>query len=124
MAYLKQGNYTEALAELQKVVEGSGRVGGSLGNLGYALAVSGKRSEALAILKELEGKYARQEAVGKDLATVYAGLGEKDRAFAWLEKDFQSRSGYLSGIGWAPQFDTLRSDPRYADLLQRMGLTP
>ncbi len=124
MAYLKQGNYTEALAELQRVVEGSGRVGSSLGNLGYALALSGKRSEALAILKELEGKYARQEAVGKDLATVYAGLGEQDQAFAWLEKDFQARSGYLSGIGWAPQFDSLRSDPRYADLMQRMGLTP
>nr|MBA3354738.1 protein kinase [Pyrinomonadaceae bacterium] len=100
MAYLQQGRYTEALAELQKVVEGSGRVGSSLGNLGYGYAVSGKRSEALSILKELEGKYAKQEAVGKDLATVYAGLGEKDQAFAWLEKDFQARSGYLSGIRW------------------------
>ncbi len=124
MAYLQQGRYTEALAELQKVVEGSGRVGSSLGNLGYGYAVSGKRSEALSILKELEGKYAKQEAVGKDLATVYAGLGEKDQAFAWLEKDFQARSGYLSGIRWAPQFDSLRSDPSYADLLRRMGLTP
>jgi len=53
---------------------------------------------------------------------VYAGLGDKDQAFAWLEKDFQARSGLLSRVRWESPFETLRSDPRFADLLKRMGL--
>jgi hypothetical protein len=53
---------------------------------------------------------------------VYAGLGEKDQAFAWLEKDFQGRSGLLAWIRWTPAFESLRDDPRYADLLRRMDL--
>ena len=85
-------------------------------------AISGKRADALAILKELEGKYEKHEALGSDLATVYAGLGEKDQAFAWLEKDFQARSGQLARTRWETPFESLRSDPRYADLLRRMGL--
>jgi len=55
--------------------------------------------------------------LGKDVAAVYAGLGDKDQAFGWLEKDFQARSGLLA-------FESLPSDPRYADLLKRMGLKP
>jgi hypothetical protein len=53
---------------------------------------------------------------------VYAGLGEKDQAFAWLEKDFQARSGLLAWIRWAIPFDSLHSDPRSADVLRRMGI--
>ena len=78
----------------------------------------------MAILKELEEKYARREAIGQYLAGVYAGLGDKDQAFAWLEKDFQQRSGPLPFITWWFNFEDLRSDPRYADLVRRMGLQP
>jgi hypothetical protein len=78
----------------------------------------------MATLKELEEKYAKRESAAFNIAAVYAGLGEKDQAFAWLEKDFQSRSGTLFQITFLPTFDTLRSDPRYADLLRRMGLRP
>ena len=52
---------------------------------------------------------------------VYAGLGQKDQAFAWLEKDLQARSGMLLYL-FVPGFDSLRSDPRFTDLLRRMGL--
>ena len=76
------------------------------------------------MLKELEEKYARREAIGLNLAGVYAGLGEKDQAYAWLEKDYQQRSGLLPYITWYFSFEDLRSDPRYADLVRRMGLTP
>ena len=76
------------------------------------------------MLKELEGRYEKHEAIGQDLAAVYAGLGEKDQAFAWLEKDFQARSGLSVWGRWTPPFESLRSDPRYADLLRRMGLQP
>ena len=59
------------------------------------MPIAEQRDEARAILKELEEKYAKHEALGQFLAAVYASLGEKDQAFAWLEKDFQSRSGIL-----------------------------
>jgi len=123
-AYLKRGRNEEATAEFQKAVALSGRAGTYLGNLGYCYAVTGRRAEALAILKELEEKHTRRESSGQFLAGVYTGLGDKDQAFAWLEKDFAQRSGQLPTIAWRLHFDDLRSDPRYADLVRRMDLTP
>ncbi|HSE36175.1 MAG TPA: tetratricopeptide repeat protein, partial [Blastocatellia bacterium] len=123
-AYLKQGRNEEATAEFQKAVELSRRAATYLGNLGYCYAVTGRRAEALAILRELEEKYTRGESSGLFLAGVYAGLGDKDKAFAWLEKDFQQRSGQLPTFAWRLHFESLRSDPRFADLLQRMDLKP
>jgi eukaryotic-like serine/threonine-protein kinase len=122
-AYLKQRRYEEAIAEFQKTVELSGRASRYQGDLGYCYAVTGRRGEALAIVKELEEKYARREAIGQYLAYVYAGLGDRDQVFTWLERDFAQRSGIrLPFIKWWFTFDDLRSDPRYADLLRRMGL--
>jgi tetratricopeptide (TPR) repeat protein len=123
-AYLKQGNHAEAVAELQKGAELSGRTRFGLSSLGYGYALTEKRVEALAILKELQEKYEKHEALGQDLAAVYAGLGDKDQAFAWLERDFQARSGLLSRTRWELPFEPLRNDPRLADLLKRMGLKP
>jgi TolB-like protein/Flp pilus assembly protein TadD len=120
--YLKQGRSDDATAEFQKAVELSGRASTYLGNLGYCYAVTGKRAEALTIVKELENKYSRGESSGQFVASVYAGLGDKDEAFAWLEKDFQQHSGQLPTIAWRLHFDNLRRDPRYADLMRRMGL--
>jgi TolB-like protein/Flp pilus assembly protein TadD len=123
-AYLKRGRNEEATAEFQKAVGLSGRASTYLGNLGYCYAVTGRRAEALAILKELEEKYARRESTAQFLAGVYAGLGDKDQAFDWLERDFEQRSGQLPTITWRLHFEDLRSDPRFADLLRRMGLQP
>ena len=92
--------------------------------LGYRYAVSGRRDEALRIVKELEQKYAKGEAMGQHVAGVYAGLGEREKAFAWLERDFEQRSGELPFINYRLSFEDLRSDPRYADLVRRMGLQP
>ena len=124
LAYLKQKRYPEAIAELQKGIDLSPRDRRSIRDLGYAYAISGKRAEALAVLKEVQGKYEKREALAQDVAAIYAGLGEKDQAFAWLEKGFQDRSGQLARIRWEPPFESLRSDPRFADLLRRMGLKP
>jgi tetratricopeptide (TPR) repeat protein len=122
LAYIKQRRYEEALAACQRAVEVSGRTSLFLSQLGHAYAVMGKRAEALQVLKEMEGRYAAGESVGQYLARVYAGLGDKDQAFAWLEKDFANRSGLLPNITWWQFYDGLRSDPRYADLVRRMGL--
>ena len=93
--------------------------------MGYCYAVSGRRAEAQVVLKDLEVKYGRREAVGQYLADGYVGLGDRDQAFTWLEKDFERRSGIrLPFIKWRFTFDDLRGDPRYADLLRRMDLKP
>src|SRR5262249_10866430 len=122
-AFLKQGNYSEAIAELRKAVDLSPERY-AIAGLGYSYAVSGRRAEAMAIIKELEVKFERHEALGQDLAAVYAGLGDKDQAFEWLEKDFQAHSGLLARTRWYVPYEPLRSDPRYSDLLRRMGLQP
>ena len=95
-----------------------------MSDLGYCYAGTGKRAEALQILKELEEKYARREAIGLHLAGIYTGLGDKDQAFAWLEVNFQQQGGLLPEITWRFNFEDLRSDPRFVDLLRRMGLEP
>jgi serine/threonine-protein kinase len=122
--YLKQRRYEEATAEFQKAVELSGRESQYLSNLGYHYAKTGRRAEALRILKELEEKYAKRESIGMYLGGVYAGLDDKDQVFAWLERDFQQRNGTLAYMTWWFSFEDLRSDPRYADLVRRMGLEP
>jgi serine/threonine protein kinase/Tfp pilus assembly protein PilF len=120
-AYLKQGRNAEAIANLEKAVELSNRAGETLMYLGHGYAVTGKRTQAIAIVKELEEKFARKEANGRYVAGVYAGLGEKDGAFEWLEKDFQAK-GEVSSITWGIPHESLRDDPRYKDLMKRMGL--
>jgi len=121
LLYLKQGRKTEAIANLGKAVELSNRAGLALMALGYGYGVTGKLTEATAILKELEEKYARKELNGMYVAGVYAGLGEKDKAFEWLEKAFQTKED-LPSIKWRIPFESLRDDPRYKDLLKRMNL--
>jgi eukaryotic-like serine/threonine-protein kinase len=122
LSYLKQGRNAEAIAAAEKAVDLTNRSAITLGDLGYVYAVVGKRAEAMDLIKELEEKYTRHQAVGQYLAAVYMGLGDKNKAFEWLEKDFQARDGKLAEIRWQLQFDSLRDDPRYKHLLKRMGL--
>jgi serine/threonine-protein kinase len=121
-AYIGQRKYTEAIAAFQQDVA-SDRTAYALSYLGYAYAVAGRHSEALALLKELQEKYRRRECLGQYIAMVYAGLGDKDQAFAWIEKDFQARSGFMDSVVTDPFFDSLHGDPRYDDLLRRIGLS-
>ena len=120
-SYTKLGRNDEALAELEKAVELSGRAGFYLEDLGYLYAVNGRRKEALAILKELQEKNAKGESSFESVAAVYAGLGDRDQVFAWLEKGFQAHDDLTSVVWWF-DYDDLRSDPRYADLVRRTGL--
>jgi len=94
-----------------------------LGDLGYTDAVSGNRDEALGILENLN-KQAENVDVTVWLAKVYAGLGDRERAFEWLEKGFRRRSIFLRWLKSASEFDVLRSDPRFTDLVRRVGLPP
>jgi TolB-like protein/Flp pilus assembly protein TadD len=121
IAYLKQGRTAEALADAEKSVELSKRQRSTLGYLGYIYAQIGKRDEALKLADELKGKFAKGEANGYDLARVYVGLGDKDQAFGWLEKDFQSHNSIMPGYLYIAPLDSLRDDPRFKDLTRRIG---
>jgi tetratricopeptide (TPR) repeat protein len=123
LSYLKLGRNAEAIANLEKAVELSNRASFSLMFLGYGYGVTGNRTKAIAIAKELEERYQKKESVGRFIAGVYAGLGNKDKAFEWLEKDFQSRNdGHFGFTRWKIPYESLRDDPRFKDLLKRMGL--
>ena len=121
--YIKQRKYPEAIAAFEADVA-IDRTAFALSDLGYAYAIADRREEALAILRELEEKYQKRESLGQYVALVHLGFGDLDQAFAWLEKDYQARSGLLDYLITDPLFDSIRGDPRYADLLRRMGLKP
>ncbi len=122
LVYLKQGRNTEALAEAEKSVELSKRLGNSLGTLAYIYTQIGRRNDAMALIEELKAKQAKGQAYGLDLARVYVGLGDKEQAFAWLEKDFQAHSPTLPSWIYLPPLDSLRNDQRFKDLWKRMNL--
>ena len=95
-----------------------------LGLLGHAYAVSGQRDEALETLDQLKQNAGQRYVSGFSFALVYAGLGEKDQAFQWLEKSYQDRAPDMVQLKVDPMLDSLHSDPRFADLVKRMGLGP
>jgi TolB-like protein/tetratricopeptide (TPR) repeat protein len=120
--YLRLGQKEEALANARKSAESLNGSPVTLKVLGYVQGAIGNRTEALAIAREIEDKFATGEADGRDVAVVYAGLGDNDKVFEWLEKDFKSRNTSTQELRLEFPFAPLRSDPRFKDLLKRMGL--
>ncbi|HKA22100.1 MAG TPA: protein kinase [Blastocatellia bacterium] len=117
---VKQNRNTEALVEAQKSIELSNRSNASLAFLGHVYGRLGQKNEAQSVIKELEDRHAKEQADGRDLAVAYSGLGDKDHAFAWLEKAFQYHSSSLSALRLEPALDSLRDDPRWDDLQRRV----
>ena len=93
-----------------------------LAALGHAYAVSGQRGKAEKVLKELQTRSDTSYVSPFDLATLYAGLGDRPRTLEWLEKAYQRRVPYLIYLAVDPQFDAFRADPRFRDLVRRIGL--
>ncbi|MBK6587607.1 MAG: tetratricopeptide repeat protein [Acidobacteria bacterium] len=122
--YLGQGRNADALAEAKKAVElTNGKIRRIVSKLGAVYAETGQTENAKAIIIELEEAYAKQKTVGVQIAEVYAALGNKDKAFEWIEKDVESRGFELVlSIRRDEQFGSLKSDKRYAAILKRMGL--
>lgn len=122
MAYRQKGMYEEAIAELQHP-----SLRGKAGAAGYlvgALAASGRRSEASKILEDLRRQSEQKYVQPVWLAAAHAGLGEKEQAFAQLEKGYREGGSKMFYVKVDPVFDPLRSDPRYAGLLERLKLAP
>jgi len=122
--YVSRGMYRESLPELEKYSALSRGRAMSLALLGYAHARLGERSQALRVLRQLEAASKQSYTPAFSFAVVYAGLGEKDQAFAWLEKAYGERTSRLGYLKVEPLWDPLRTDPRFAGLVRRIGLPP
>jgi|SRR5579864_2640570 len=122
-AYEGIGKLPEAIAEYQKAIELSDGDLNLVASLAHAYAANGNRTEAEKILRNIEEKSKAGKASPYLAATVYAGLGQKDKAMQLIEKAYSEKS---LDVGWALKFDvrtdTLRTDPRFQSLLERVGL--
>lgn len=122
--YAQKGRFDEAIAEARKAITLSGGSTESLATLGDVYAQAGMRIEARNVLEELEKLSKRKYVSSVGVALIYADLGDKDRAFASLEEAYRQRDGWLGDLKLLPNLDSLRSDPRFADLVRRVGLPP
>jgi hypothetical protein len=84
----------------------------------------GRREDAGRLLDQLIQKSRQQYVTADSIAAVYVALGEKDEAFRWLDRAVEEHSGSFYSYMFCPEFRALRSDPRFADLLRRIGLDP
>ena len=126
-SYVKLGMNQDAVAVLEKALIFSDRDSLVLGALAHAYARAGRREEALKLVGELKRVDERLEAEGRSIPRfsfiwAYAGLGDKEQAFAWLEKAYRERRDRVFLLNVDPLLDPLRSDPRFQDLLRRIGL--
>ena len=119
LAYSAVGRHAEAVAEMRKA---SARGSDYWAGLGYVCGAAGRRGEALAALQELTALSKSRYVPPYHFAWIYAGLGDRDRAIAELEKVYREHTQHVVDFKTVPMFDTLRSDPRYADLVRRVGL--
>ena len=93
-----------------------------LAQLAYVLAATGDTGEARRVLEQLLGHRTQLERIGFHLGMAYAGMGEAEEAFRWLEAAFRERGSFMNLLAVSSGFDALRADSRFADLLGRMGL--
>ncbi len=119
-AYLQKHMYDEAVAELLKAVQLSDDSPTCIANLARAYVASGKPSAAVKLLGDLKKRSNPGYSNASEIAMIYASLGDTDQAMTWLEKGYDER--FNPGVLLRPGFDPLRSDPRFQNLLRRIGL--
>ncbi len=121
LAYIQiqEKKYSEAVESMRKALEASPENLTFRADLASTLALNGQTEEAKVILNDL---LSRQDYVPPvDIAAIYISLGDKENALRWLEKGFQIRSDAVTYINNEPRFDPLRNDPRFQDLVRRIG---
>jgi serine/threonine-protein kinase len=124
LSYLAKGKYEEAVAEGQRAVALSGNDLARAVDLARAYALAGNQAGARHILNEWHAQEKRTNIPPYFFAQVHVALGENDQGLAWLEKAYTGRDSHLVQLMVDPAFDSVRSDPRFQDLLHRLELPP
>jgi TolB-like protein len=119
-----EGRYAEAIEDAQEGVRLSSGLPFARGQAGYVLGMAGRRTEALAILDELEELSRQRYVPASTMALCWLGLADHERAIEWLEKGYEQRDSYLPHLRMMRAFRPLDPDPRFQDLLRRLGLLP
>jgi TolB-like protein/Tfp pilus assembly protein PilF len=121
MSYEQRHLFDKAIPEFQKIVVAWGGAVGATAALGHAYATAGKEREAREVLDGLLARSQKAYVSAYEIATIYAGLGDRDRAFEWLQKAYEERSNSLATFRMDPRIWSLQSDARFQDLLRRMN---
>jgi TolB-like protein/Tfp pilus assembly protein PilF len=122
MAYEQRQEYDAAIKEFEAARAFGGEHPGPIASLVHASGLAGKLSEAKRYLEDLKNAALRRHVSPYFFALAHVGIGENERAFTWLDDACQERSGWVVNLNIDPALDPLRSDPRFADLLRRVGL--
>jgi TolB-like protein/Tfp pilus assembly protein PilF len=119
---IAKGQSLEAIPVLAKTVSIMDRSPGSIELLATAYAHAGRRTEALRLIDELKRRRQKSYIPAGAFINPYLGLGDYDQAFAWFERAYQEKSNILQFLRVHPFFDPVREDPRFVDLVRRVGL--
>ncbi|TAJ77641.1 tetratricopeptide repeat protein, partial [bacterium] len=121
-AYMQKGMVNEAIAEFEKSINLRGVIPESVGQLGYIYGRLGRKGEAKKLIEQLKDLSTRGYLTTYNIAVIYTGLGENDSALEWLERAYKERASAIVFLKVNPEFDSLRSHPRFRELMRRMGL--
>ena len=121
-AYMQESRFDDAIEALQKGVAISNGASTIKGRLGFAYACAGRNDEARKMLRELEEDSRKRYVSPVAIALVHCGLGDKGQAIKWLERACEEHAGGVLGIKVRPLWASLRSEPRFISLLDKMGL--
>ncbi len=121
-SYVQQGKHKEGLDELQKAADLSGDSPLYMAQVGVSLALSGKRKEALRVIRELQDISSKRYVSPYGVAQIYAALNDREKTYKWLETAYRDHAVWMSYLAVDPVFDSIRSEDRFRDLLQRTGL--
>jgi len=121
--YEQKGMLKEATVELEQAVNLSGSGAIYLASLAHAYGVAGRRNDALQVIRRLEKLAAGQQVSSYDMALAFMGMDDKDHAFSWLERAASDHAGRLMFLNVEPRFNSVRSDPRFGELVRRLNFT-
>ena len=117
IAYAQKGQHDLALTKIQEIQEDT-----SLATAGQVYALAGRKDDAMRVIEKLERRSQQGYVPATTFAFIYAELGDKEKAIAYLEKGYEERGFQIQFLKVDPRWDTLRNDPRFADLMRRVGL--
>jgi TolB-like protein/Tfp pilus assembly protein PilF len=123
-ALLQQGRYDQAIAAIEKSMQLMGYMPLAISLLGFAHSLRGDKAEAQKVLRGAEARFQELGLPSTVLAEIYGGLGNREMFFKCLNRAYEERSPLLPWIKIYPEYDAMRSDPRYDEFLRRLGLAP